>query len=36
LECNIYCRNDWIRWIGIEYSVDGLLGLGGSECNIQL
>jgi hypothetical protein len=27
--------NDQIRQIGIGYSVDGLIGLGGSKLNIQ-
>ena len=27
--------NDWIGWIGIEYLVVGMIGLGTSELNIQ-
>ena len=30
-----HCRNDWIRRIGIEYSLVGMIGFGGSELNIQ-
>jgi hypothetical protein len=26
--------NNWARWIGIEYSIVGMIGLGGSEMNI--